>query len=195
MKIIVCYKLVPEEQDIVVKRDKTLDFTQAQWKVGQYDLNAVEAGAQLAEAASGEVVVLTVGGDIVDNSKLKKDILSRGPARMYGVKDEACAAADSYAIAQVLKAGVLNIGDADLVICGEVSGDIYAQQVGPMLGALLGWPTVNPRNEGDPGFGKEACHDLESGRCGGQRGQRHRDCEHTGSRGDRTAADRAGGCL
>ena len=50
MKIIVCYKLVPEEQDIVVKRDKTLDFTQAQWKVGQYDLNAVEAGAQLAEA-------------------------------------------------------------------------------------------------------------------------------------------------
>ena len=155
---------------------------------------------------------------------------------MYGVKDEACAAADSYAIAQVLKAGVLNIGDADLVICGEGSGDIYAQQVGPMLGALLGWPTVNavnkvtaadgkviverglendvevlevalpavisvtadinvPRNEGDPGFGKEACHDLESGRCGGQRGQRHRDCEHTGSRGDRTAADRAGGCL
>ena len=85
MKIIVCYKLVPEEQDIVVKRDKTLDFTQAQWKVGQYDLNAVEAGAQLAEAASGEVVVLTVGGDIVDNSKLKKDILSRGPARMLSL--------------------------------------------------------------------------------------------------------------
>ena len=66
---------------------------------------------------------------------------------MYGVKDEACAAADSYAIAQVLKAGVLNIGDADLVICGEGSGDIYAQQVGPMLGALLGWPTVNAVNK------------------------------------------------
>ena len=154
MKIIVCYKLVPEEQDIVVKRDKTLDFTQAQWKVGQYDLNAVEAGAQLAEAASGEVVVLTVGGDIVDNSKLKKDILSRGPARTYGVKDEACAAADSYAIAQVLKAGVLNIGDADLVICGEGSGDIYAQQVGPMLGALLGWPTVNAVNKVTAADGK-----------------------------------------
>lgn len=143
MKILVCYKLVPEEQDIVVKSNKTLDFTGAEWKIGQYDLNAVEAGMKLAEATGGEVVALTCGGEVVDNSKLKKAILSRGPAQVYGIKDDALAEADSYTTAAVLKAGIEKAGGADVVLCGEGSGDIYAQQVGPVLGALLGWPAVN----------------------------------------------------
>lgn len=143
MKIIACYKLVPEEQDIRVNSDKTLDLSGAQWKIGQYDLNAVEAGMKLAECVGGEVIALTAGGEIVDNSMLKKAILSRGPSQMYGVMDEALATADSYTTALVLKAGIEKIGDVDLVLCGEGSGDIYAQQVGPLLGALLGWPAVN----------------------------------------------------
>ena len=143
MKIITCYKLVPEEQDISVKNDHTLDFSAAQWKVGEFDLNAVEAAMRLTEAAGGEVVALTAGAEIVDNPKLKKAILSRGPVEMYGIKDDALATADSYAVAQILKAGVETIGGADLIMCGEGSGDIYARQVGSVLGALLGWPTVN----------------------------------------------------
>ena len=143
MKIIACYKLVPEEESIKVNSDKTLNLSGAEWKVGQYDLNAVGAGIELMEAVGGEVVVLTAGGEIVDNSKLKKSILSRGPSQMYGIMDSALFGADSYATAQVLKAGVEKIGGADLVLCGEGSGDIYSQQVGSMLGAMLGWPTVN----------------------------------------------------
>ena len=147
MKIITCYKLVPEEQDISVKSNHTLDFSAAQWKVGEFDLNAVEAAMRVVEAAGGEVVALTAGGEIVENPKLKKAILSRGPTEMYGIQDDALAAADSYAIAQVLKAGVEKIGGADLIMCGEGSGDIYARQVGSVLGALLGWPTVNAVSE------------------------------------------------
>jgi len=144
MKIIVCYKLVPEEQDIEIKRDHTLDFSRAQWKVGEFDLIAAEAGMMLVEAVGGETVALTAGGGaIVDNSKLQKAILSRGLGQMYGIKDDALATADSYATAEILKAGVERIGDADLVLCGEGSGDIYARQVGSVLGAMLGWRTVN----------------------------------------------------
>jgi len=156
MKTLVCYKLVPEEEEIEVKRDRTLGLTKAQWKIGQYDLNAVEAGMKVKEESGGkgDIVVLTVGGEMVDNSKLKKAILSRGPAQMYGIRDEALTTADSYTTASVLKAGIEKIGDVDLVLCGEGSGDIYAQQVGAVLGALLGWPTVNAVNKITPGYGK-----------------------------------------
>ncbi len=147
MKIVTCYKLVPEENDIRVADDRTLDLSGAAWKVGQYDLNAVEAAMNIAkEAAGSEVIALTCGGEIVDNSKLKKSILSRGPQQMVGIMDESLAHADSYAVANVLKTAVENIGDVDLIFCGEGSGDIYSQQVGSSLGALLGWTTVNAVN-------------------------------------------------
>lgn len=139
MKSVVCYKAVPEEQDILVNSDHTLSFERAEYKIGLYDLNAVEAGVQLG----GNVIGLTVGGEIVDNSKMKKSILSRGVAEMYGVTDSSLADMDSFTIASTLKAAIEKIGDVDLVLCGEGSGDIYSQQVGPTLGQLLGWVNLN----------------------------------------------------
>ena len=42
MKIITCFKLVPEEQDIVVTPEYTLNFDNADAKISQFDLNAIE---------------------------------------------------------------------------------------------------------------------------------------------------------
>jgi electron transfer flavoprotein beta subunit len=139
LKTIVCYKAVPEEQDIVINSDHTLSFDRAEYKIGLYDLNAVEAGVQLG----GNVIGLSVGGEIVDSSKMKKSILSRGVDEMYGVVDNSLTDTDSFAIASVLKAAIEKIGGVDLVLCGEGSGDVYAQQVGPALGQLLGWVNLN----------------------------------------------------
>ena len=58
MNIVVCYKIVPDEQDAVVQADRTLSFERAALKIGDYDLNAVEAGAQLASASGASLVVL-----------------------------------------------------------------------------------------------------------------------------------------
>jgi electron transfer flavoprotein beta subunit len=143
MRIVVCYKLVPEEQDIAVKSNQTLDFANAEWKIGSYDLNAVEAGMAIADAGEAEVIALTVGGAMVDNSKLRKGVLSRGPHQQYSVMDEKLASADSIATARVLKAAIEKIGNVDLVICGEGSGDIYSQQTGTLLASLMGWSASN----------------------------------------------------
>lgn len=143
MKIVVCYKPVPEEQDIVVNSDRTLSFNRAEWKIGQYDLNGVEAGVSLVEKNGSKVIALSVGGKVLENSKLKKGILSRGPAELYTVADEKLENVDSYATAQVLAKAIQKIGDVDLVICGEGSGDIYSQQVGIQLGQILGVNTWN----------------------------------------------------
>lgn len=143
LKVVACYKIVPEEQDIIVKSDKTLGFDKAEWKMGQYDLNAIEAGVQLVEATGGELIALSAGGGVVDNSKIKKAALSRGPQSLYLVADQALEAADCYTIAAALTAAIEKIGGVDLVLCGEGSGDIYAQQVGVVLGQMLGRATLN----------------------------------------------------
>lgn len=53
MKIITCYKCVPDEQDIAVNNaDGSLDFSKADAKISQYDLNAIEAACQLKQQAA-----------------------------------------------------------------------------------------------------------------------------------------------
>ncbi|NLI91292.1 MAG: electron transfer flavoprotein [Peptococcaceae bacterium] len=143
MNIITCYKIVPEEQDIVVLPDRSLSFARAEWKIGQYDLNAIEAGMQIVEAAGGKVSALSVGDKQLENSKLKKGVLSRGPEDLYLVMDEQLENSDTFLTAQVLTAAIRKIGEFDLVICGEGSSDLYAQQVGAQLGEMLNIPTIN----------------------------------------------------
>ena len=146
MNIIVCIKAVPDDQDIAVNADRTLNFDRARPTISTYDLNALEAAVRIAEAAepgSVTVTALSVGGPEVDNSKLKKDILSRGADRLVMVADEATGALDTHQTALALKAAVEAAGGADLVICGEGSADLYAQQAGIQLGELMGLPVVN----------------------------------------------------
>ena len=51
MNIAVAVKVVPDDQDIAVAADRTLDYSKAHQVVSEYDLNAIEAAALLAEDA------------------------------------------------------------------------------------------------------------------------------------------------
>ena len=143
MKVIVCYKIVPEEQDIVVLKDRNLSFDRAEWKIGEFDLNAIEAGMQIAGAAGGNVTALSIGGKKLESSKLKKAVLSRGPQDLYLVIDEQIGEADSFLTALALKGAIDKMGSYDVVLCGEGSSDLYAKQVGSQLGQLLNVATIN----------------------------------------------------
>ncbi|MEE3661201.1 electron transfer flavoprotein [Brenneria sp. g21c3] len=141
MKIITCCKLVQEEQDIVITAERTLNFDRADAKISQFDLNALEAAIQLA-GEDDEVVALSIGGKLLENSKVRKDLLSRGPDALYLVQDERLERALPYDTAQALAAAANKIG-FDLLLFGEGSGDIYAQQVGLLVGEMLQLPTLN----------------------------------------------------
>ena len=137
MKILVCYKLVPEEQDISVKTDGTLDTSKAGPKISQFDLNAVEAAESVrAMTAQSSVSALSVGGKALENTKARKDILSRGPDDLIAVIDDAFNGSLPHTTARVLAAAAKKTG-FDLILCGDGSGDLYAQQVGLQLGELL----------------------------------------------------------
>ena len=138
MNIIVAFKVVPDDQDIQVAGDRTLDYSKAKNTVSTYDLNAFEAAAQLA-GDGDKVVAATVGPKSIDESKLKKNVLARGAEELFMVADDACADLDAHATAEELAALIGTIGEYGLVLCGDGSADNYAQQ----LAAKLGVPVVN----------------------------------------------------
>ena len=143
MNIVVCCKVVPDDQDIQVAADGTLDYSKAKPIVSAYDLNAIEAAAQLAAANEGSnVVAVTVGGADIDDSKLKKNVLARGVDELYMTADDACKGLDARATAVALAELVSKVGDFDVVLCGDGSADNYAQQVDVQLAAKLGLPVV-----------------------------------------------------
>ena len=144
MNIVAAFKVVPDDQDIQVSADGTLDYSKAKNTVSAYDLNAIEAAAQLAAANEGSnVVAVTVGGADIDDSKLKKNVLARGVDELYMTADDACKGLDARATAVALAELVSKVGDFDVVLCGDGSADNYAQQVDVQLAAKLGLPVVN----------------------------------------------------
>lgn len=144
MNIVAAFKVVPDDQDIQVAGDGTLDYSKAHRIASTYDLNAIEAAAQLAAATQGsKVVAVTVGAKDIDDSKLKKNVLARGVDELFMTADDALANMDAYAIAAALAELLGKVEGYDVILCGDGSADDYAQQVDVQLAAKLGVPVVN----------------------------------------------------
>ncbi|MBP2634519.1 MAG: fixA [Firmicutes bacterium] len=139
-KLLVCYKWVLDEQDIKIAGDLSLDTGRAKYKISDYDKNAIEEGALLAELHGISVEALTFGTDAVKQSL--KDALSRGLDKVYWIGDAASEQADAFVTANVLAAAIKKLGQYDLILCGEGSADTYSQQTAPRLAALLDIPAV-----------------------------------------------------
>lgn len=149
MNTVACYKITPDNQDVAVAPDGSIDVSRAAMVLGEYDLMAIEEAAKVAEATEGRAVLLTAGGEALGDTKLVKAALSRGTSELYSVSDPALADADAFQTATVL-AAALGKMEYDLVICGEGSADRYEQQVGSLLGSLLGLPVVNAVSSIEP---------------------------------------------
>lgn len=142
MRIIACVKIVPEEQDIQINADRSLNLDRAASKISLYDLNAIETAAELAAAGEHQVVALTVGGERVNNSKAQKDVLSRGADELVLVSDPSLEGALPETTSAVL-AATLRTLEYNLVLCGEGSSDLYAQITGALAAERLNIPVVN----------------------------------------------------
>ena len=79
---------------------------------------------------------------MLQNSKVRKDVLSRGPHSLYMVQDAQLEHALPLDIAKALATAVEKIG-FDLLIFGEGSGDLWRPRVGLLVGELLQLPVIN----------------------------------------------------
>lgn len=140
--IIACFKWVVDEAYIRRGSSGDLDFSSVDYKIGEYDRNAIEEAVRLKEALGGTAIAVTVG--LPGATKGIKDALSRGTDQAYFIADASFGNLESSQTAALLAEVIrARIHPYDLIICGEGSSDLYAQQVGPRLAEKLGIPCVS----------------------------------------------------
>ena len=146
MKILVGCKVVPEEQDIAVNGE-TLDVSKANPKISQFDLNALQAAVDIKEQnTDANIKVVSIGGKGLENTKVRKDILSRGADELVVISSDKFENSLPSDTAEIFKQTASNLG-FDLIICGDGSGDLFAGQTGLRVGALLDIPAINCVNK------------------------------------------------
>ena len=139
--LIACFKWVVDEAYIRRGPGGALDFSSVDYKIGEYDRNAIEEAVRLRDAGGGSVIGVTVG--VPESAKGVKDGLSRGMDQAFFVSDPSFRDLEPSQTAAILAEVIrTRIPQYDLIACGEGSSDLYAQQVGPRLAELLGIPCV-----------------------------------------------------
>jgi len=135
--IVVCFKWVIDETYLRRAPGGGLDFSSVDYKLSDYDRNAIEEAVRIRTALGGTVTGITVGPP--EAAKGVKDALSRGMDAGVFIADPAFVDLDPSQTVSLIAQAVRNhVGPFDLIICGEGSGDLYAQQVGPRLAEALG---------------------------------------------------------
>lgn len=140
-RIVVCFKWVIDEAYIRTGASQELDLENVDYKLSDYDRNAIEEAVRLKEEYGGSLVGITVG--VPEATKGIKDALSRGPEKAYFINDASFDNLEPSQTAAILADVVSSQIEYDLIICGEGSSDLYAQQVGPRLAEKLGIPCVS----------------------------------------------------
>jgi len=141
LSIAACFKWVVDEEYIRAGSSGELDFRSVNYKISDYDRNAIEEAVRIKEKYGGSVTAITIGAP--DARKGLKDALSRGPDKAYFVNDESFKNLEPSQTAAILADVTGSKIEHDLVICGEGSSDLYTQQVGPRLAERLGMPCIS----------------------------------------------------
>ena len=140
--IIACFKWVIDEAYIRRSASGGLDFSSVDYKISDYDKNAIEEAVRQKETHGGEVIAVTVG--VPEATKGVKDALSRGVDRAFFIADPSFRDLEPGETALILAEAIRSrITSYDLILCGEGSGDLYTQQVGPRLAENLGLPCLS----------------------------------------------------
>jgi electron transfer flavoprotein beta subunit len=136
MKILVPLKRVPDPDTKIriAASGAGIETDGVKFAVNPFDAIALEEALRLREkgAASGEIVVVTIGGD--ECAEQLRSGLAMGADRAILVKT--AAALDSLAVAKILVA-VYRKEQPGLVLMGKQAIDDDASQAGQMLAALL----------------------------------------------------------
>jgi electron transfer flavoprotein beta subunit len=139
--IVACFKWVVDEAYIRRGPGGGLDFSSVDYKISDYDRNAIEEAVRQKDAPGGSVIAVTVG--VPEATKGVKDALSRGADQAYFINDGSFSQLEPSQTAAILAEVIRSRVPCDLIICGEGSSDLYAQQVGPRLAELMGIPCIS----------------------------------------------------
>lgn len=137
MKIAVCVKQVPDTwaEKKLDAADKTLDRESVDGVMNELDEYAVEEALQIAEANSGEVVVVSMGPDKATETVRKA--LSMGADSAIHVSDAGLHGSDALGTSLVLAKALEGKG-FDVIIFGSESTDARMSVIPAMVAERLG---------------------------------------------------------
>ena len=139
MKIVVAIKQVParDSQLRIASSAKWIDEADLTYEINEPDAYALEAGLQLKEKNSGEVIALCAGP--ARAAQTIREALAKGADRAIHIEEENLAGYDPLAAAKLL-AAALKPESPDLILTGLQSDDLGYGQMGVILAELLGLP-------------------------------------------------------
>jgi electron transfer flavoprotein beta subunit len=114
--IVACFKWVIDEAYIRRSSSGELDFSSVDYKISEYDRNAIEEAVRLKELHGGNVIIADASFGNLESSQT------------------------AAILAEVIRSRIVSY---DLIICGEGSSDLYAQQVGARLAEHLEIPCIS----------------------------------------------------
>ncbi len=122
LRILSLFKWVADEAYVKASASGELDLSFAEYKISDYDKNAIEEAVLLAEKYNGSAALATVG--LPEDTKSIKDALSRGPEKAYFINDAEFTGLEPSQTASILAQAISAQIEYDLIICGEGSADL-----------------------------------------------------------------------
>ena len=167
MKIVIAVKQVPSrDSQLKVNASGTwIEDSDLAWEINEPDAYALEAGLQLKEKLSGEVVVLCAGPDSA--AQTIREALAKGADRAIHIEafpgNAPAGFTDPLALARLM-AKALEAEKPDLILTGLQSDDLGYGQTGVILAEVMGLPHATIIMNVEPaGNGIKVKRELEDG--------------------------------
>ncbi len=164
MKIVVAIKQVPsrDNQLKVNPAGTWIEDSDLSWEINEPDAYALEAGLQLKEKLTGEVVVLCAGPE--GAGQTIREALAKGADRAIHIETGKAGASDPLVLARMM-ASALESEKPDLILTGLQSDDLGYGQTGVIMAEVMGLPhaTIIMNIEADRRHGIKVKRELEDG--------------------------------
>ncbi|UAL51239.1 MULTISPECIES: electron transfer flavoprotein subunit beta/FixA family protein [Metabacillus] len=140
MNIYVIMKKTFDTEEKITLQNGKINEDGAEFIINPYDEYAIEEAIQIRDANSGEVTIVTIGGE--ESEKELRTALAMGcdKAVLINTEDD-LEDGDQFTTSKIL-AEYFKDKDADLILGGNVAIDGGSGQVGPRLAELLNIPYV-----------------------------------------------------
>ena len=143
-RVIVCVKPVPDPKAWDrLKMDpvsKTLIREGIPTVINPLDKHAIEAALEIKEHLGAEVILLSMAPG--EMQPVLREVLAMGADRAVLLSDKAFAGSDTLATSRILAQGIGNIGEFDLIFCGNLTLDGSTAQVPSQVAEFLDIPNV-----------------------------------------------------
>ena len=140
MNFVVAMKQVPDIQQLRIRDRKPL-LENVPQTYSKFDKNALEAAVQIKEQYGGEVIVVSVGNEELEDTV--KEAIAGGGDRSYLVTGEELQQLESSEAAKVLAEVIKKIEDPGLILFSEGSADNYSGQVGSRVAEIMSLPQLS----------------------------------------------------